>query len=126
MVQRVIDRMSSNSFHLKGWSVVIVSALFALAAERANMVLVYLAYFPAVAFYVLDGYFLHQERLYRALHDHVRVLGDVDIDFSMDTRPLESESTSWSAAMLSKPTSIFHGTVIGLIIIVLLLTSAVS
>ncbi len=32
MIQGVVNRMASNSFQLKGWSVVLVSALFALAA----------------------------------------------------------------------------------------------
>ena len=33
MIQGVINRMASNSFLLKGWTVVLVSALFALAAN---------------------------------------------------------------------------------------------
>jgi hypothetical protein len=32
MIQAVITRMGSNSFLLKGWSVTLVAALFALAA----------------------------------------------------------------------------------------------
>jgi len=32
MIQAVINRMASNSFLLKGWTVMLVSALFALAA----------------------------------------------------------------------------------------------
>ena len=59
--------MASNSFQLKGWSVVLVSALFALAASNANTDFVYLALLPAVAFWILDGYFLQ--------HDEIRVQG---------------------------------------------------
>ena len=36
LIQGVIDRMARNSFHLKGWSVALVSALFALAAADTN------------------------------------------------------------------------------------------
>ena len=67
LIQGVINRMAGNSFHLKGWSVVLVSALFALAASDANINFVYLAFLPAIAFWVLDGYFLWQERMYRKL-----------------------------------------------------------
>ena len=36
-IQGVINRLSTNSFLLKGWSVVLVSALFALSANDANV-----------------------------------------------------------------------------------------
>ena len=72
MILRIVDRLSTNSFLLKGWSVVLVSALFALAAKDAKVLFVYLCYFPAIAFWGLDGFFLWQERLYRQLYDKVR------------------------------------------------------
>ncbi len=59
MIQSIINRMATNSFHLKGWSVTLVAALFALAAKDSTPVFVYLAYFPAFAFWLLDGFFLH-------------------------------------------------------------------
>ena len=65
LIQGVVNRLSTNSFLLKGWTVVLVSALFALAAKDAKIVFAYLAYFPAFTFWLLDGYFLWQERLYR-------------------------------------------------------------
>ncbi len=34
--QGVINRMAGNSFLLKGWSVTLVSALFALSAKDSN------------------------------------------------------------------------------------------
>jgi len=58
LIQGVVNRLATNSFSLKGWSVVLVSGLFALAASGANPRFVYLAYFPAFAFWALDGYFL--------------------------------------------------------------------
>jgi len=69
IIQGVINRLSQNSFLLKGWSVVLIAALFALAAKDSNAMFVYLAYFPLFAFWFLDGYFLWQERLYRNLYD---------------------------------------------------------
>ena len=64
-VQAVINRLSTNSFLLKGWSVVLVSALFALAANSSKVSFVMLAYIPAIVFWGLDGYFLALERAYR-------------------------------------------------------------
>lgn len=85
MILRIVDRLSTNSFLLKGWSVVLVSALFALAAKDAKLAVVYLSYFPAFAFWGLDGYFLWQERLFRQLYDQVRAKPEDSVDFSMDT-----------------------------------------
>jgi hypothetical protein len=41
MLQAVITRMAGNSFLLKGWSVTLVSAPFALAAAKANINFIY-------------------------------------------------------------------------------------
>lgn len=42
-IQGVINRLSTNSFLLKGWSVVLVSALFALSANNSNVKFIFLA-----------------------------------------------------------------------------------
>lgn len=122
MIQGVVNRLAQSSFLLKGWSVVLVSALFALAAGSTQPLFVYLAYFPAIAFWVLDGYFLWQERLFRALYDHVRVLDEDAIDFSMDTSSVRDRVDPWRDVVLSKTLVIFHGTLTGSIAIVMLIT----
>ncbi len=129
MIQGVINRMAGNSFALKGWSVVIISALFALATTQATqptkILLVGLAYFPALAFWTLDGYFLHQERLFRRLYSHVSKKSEDQIDFSMNIMLSEEEIKqekpvgSWFKVCLSETLSIFHGTIVGLITAVL-------
>jgi len=120
-IQGVINRLSTNSFQLKGWSVVLVSALFALAVPGSRAAFVYLAYIPAIVFWGLDGYFLWQERLYRALYDHVRAQTDADIDFSMDTRRFRSgPGRSWPEAALSRTLLGFHGVLILAIFVVML------
>jgi hypothetical protein len=121
MILRVVDRLCNNSFLLKGWSVVLVSALFALAAKDAKMVFVYFCYFPALAFWGLDGYFLGQERLYRQLYDKVRLQPDDAIDFSMDTSSISEGTKPWIEACFSKTLLVFHGTVAGTVVLVMLL-----
>ena len=118
MIQAVVNRMSVNSFLLKGWSVVLVSALFALAAAQAKIVFVYVACFPAVAFWLLDGYFLRQERLFRALYDHVRAIGEDEVDFSMDTASVGASVASWGRVVFSLTLIIFHGAVLASIVAV--------
>ncbi len=120
MIQAVIARMAGNSFFIKGWSVTLVAALFALAAANTNELFVYLAYFPAFMFWALDAYFLRQERLFRKLYDSVRGAENERVDFSMNTRPFEkSVDGTWSVAW-SYTLRLFHGTITATIIVVML------
>lgn len=119
MIQGVINRMAHNSFLLKSWSVVLVSALFALSAKDKNGYLVPLAYFPAIAFWVLDGYFVRQERLFRKVYDHVRCLDEASIDYSMSIAPFLKDVTPWGGVVFSKTLLIFHGAIIATILFVM-------
>lgn len=112
MLQAVISRMAHNSFLLKGWNVVLVSAIFVLASSESRSHLVFLAYLPTAAFWLLDGYFLRQERLFRKLYDKVRAMGDDDIDFSMNTTPIDAEVASWLTVAVSRTLLLFHGAII--------------
>jgi len=120
LIQGVINRMAHCSFLLKGWSVILVSGLFALAAKEANPLFVYLAYLPVIAFWVLDGYYLYQERLYRILYGDVRNREPEEIDFSMDASRFKGENkTTWPESILSKAMLLFHGILIITVIIVM-------
>lgn len=120
MIQGVVNRLSTNSFLLKGWSVLLISALFALSAPGRNMAFVFIAYVPAIVFWGLDGYFLWQERLFRKLYDHVRTL-NAETDFSMDTTAFRSDPSTknWLDAVSSTTIMAFHGTLISSIIVVM-------
>jgi hypothetical protein len=117
MIQGVVNRLAHCSFLLKGWSVVLFSALFALAVGDTQPLFVCVASLPGIAFWVLDVYFLRQERLFRRLYDYVRILEDDAIDFSMDTSIIKDQAASWQEVTLSNSLLIFHGTLIGSIII---------
>ena len=120
-IQGVVNRLSTNSFLLKGWSVVLVSALFALSASDSNPAFIFLAYFPAIVFWGLDGYFLWQEKLYRALYDRVRAMEDNAIDFSMDVSVVKDSVVSWATVAFSTTILAFHGVLLIAIIVVMLI-----
>ena len=123
LIQGVVNRLSTNSFLLKGWSVVLVSALFALAATNSRVAFVYLSYIPAFVFWGLDGFFLWQEQLYRKLYDHVRVQKDEDVDFSMNTMPFRTkDGPTWLGATFSKTIIPFHGVLMVAVVVVMALT----
>ncbi len=125
LIQGVISRMAHNSFLLKGWSVVLVSALFALSARDANRAFILLAYFPAAIFWLLDAYFLWQERLFRRLYDDVRQKDADDVEFSMDTSSVSGQTwdTTWHGALLSKTLLVFHAGILVTIVVVLIVAS---
>jgi len=120
MIQGVINRMAHCSFLLKGWSVILVSGLFALAAKEANPLFVYLAYLPVIAFWVLDGYYLYQERLYRKLYGKVRKMEASNIDFEMNPTSFKGEDgCTWPESIMSKTMFLFHGILVLTVIIVM-------
>jgi len=110
-IQQAINRMASNLFLLKGWTVTLIAAMFALAAKESRDLYFLLAYFPTLMFWLLDGYFLSQERRFRSLYDHVAKLDESAIDFSMDTQPFKESPprNKWSHALFSRTLLIYYG-----------------
>lgn len=99
MLQYVITRMNTNSFMIKGWMITLVSAIFALAAKDANPRYVAITYICILAFWLLDAFYLSQERQYRALYDAVRM--SQNTDFSMDASGYNVGRNTWLRAFFS-------------------------
>ena len=115
-IQGVINRLASNSFQMKGWSVVLVAAILVLLARVDRLDDAPIALGPVLIFWGLDGYFLWQERLFRALYDQVRDLKENEIDFSMDIKSFKKEHNRNSlAATRSKTLLSFYGALIATI-----------
>ena len=108
-IQGVINRLAANSFQMKGWSVVLVAAILVLLARTGRLDATPIALVPVLVFWGLDGYFLWQERLYRALYDHVRTLDESRIDFSMSLDEVErGVAGSWLGAVRSRTLLCFY------------------
>lgn len=84
-IQEVINRMASNLFFLRGWTITLIAALLAIFVKGSDShYIIYFLLALTLVFWILDGYFLSQERLYRDLYNDVRKLSEAKIDFSMD------------------------------------------
>src|SRR5438034_10655378 len=119
-IQSAVGRMASNLFLLKGWTITLIAALFALAAKDSDRSYFLIAYLPALMFWALDGYFLSQERRFRALYDRVRKVEESDIDFSMDTSAFKNEvRNTWLGAMFSGTLLIYYGALVATMIVVM-------
>lgn len=120
-IQLTIIRMNVNSFLVKGWLVTLVAAIFVLAQKDSNIRFLWFAPFAAILFWILDGFFVSTERKYRSLYNHVRMLDESQVDFSMDTSNYEGGSNSFFSSLLSLTLLLFYP----LIIIASLLASAI-
>lgn len=119
-LQGVINRMAANSFLAKGWSVTLVAALFVLSAKDANTNYVFVALIPITGFWILDGFFISQERLFRALYDQVRTMSAELIDYSMDTKPLRGGKRTWGRSIFSRTLIVFYVSLVATMVVVFL------
>lgn len=107
-IQIVITRMNVNSFLVKGWVVTLMAAVFAISTAGDNFLILYINFFIVVIFWIFDGYYLSQERKYRALYDEIRLKKDEEIDFDMDASKFNTGKYTWIPSMFSKPFTIFY------------------
>ena len=108
LIQGVIARMANCSFLLKGWAVTLVAAIFGLAAKDTNPKFVLISCFIVPFFWLLNGYFLSQERQFRELYDSVRKSSTASSDFDMNTESFAKGNASWLNSMLSVPLNMFY------------------
>ena len=70
-LQGIINRLAGNSFKLKGWAITLGSALLGLAlkGDSSTAEIALLAILPTIVFWLLDGYYLSQERGFRTMYN---------------------------------------------------------
>jgi len=116
-VQGVINRMAANSFLVKGWTIALVAALLAIAADKMTLSYVVIILVPVLLFWWLDAFYLQQETLYRKLYEVVALKENKDIDFSMRTEGFKSQIKSFKDIVLSKSVFPFYVVILGLLIV---------
>lgn len=108
-LQGIINRMANCSFLLKGWSVILVAALLALsAATQEKVAFVAISFVPVIVFWILDGYYLWQERLFRAVYNVVRTKDENEIDFKMNPMDFVGGRNTWLSTIFSKTIVLFY------------------
>lgn len=109
MTQAIINRLGSNSFQLKGWSMTLIVAAMVLLAryDLQNPTVILAFILPILGFWILDGYFLWQERLFREVYDEIRQQDDTD--FKMDVmKHRDKPKRSWTSAIFSITLVVFY------------------
>ena len=103
-IQNTINRMSTNSFIIKGWCITIFAAVYTLSNKDADKSYNLINYIIIPVFWYLNAYFLQIERKYRLLYNNIRLLEDANIDFSMNIKlpEFETNDTNLFSCFLSK------------------------
>lgn len=113
LIQNIITRMANNSFLLKGWSITIIVALIGINKDGLDGKVIFIGFLVTLLFWILDAYYLAQEKIFRVLYDEVRMKSNDKIDFSMKIETKENNTMNWFVVFCSVPLSILY---IGLII----------
>lgn len=128
LIQSCINRMSQNSFNVKGWTVSLLAVIFALLPEKFNVYFLGIAGFLIVgSFWYLDAFFLRIEKLYRQKYEWVIHKRLSTTDFCYDLNPnnekmhlgpsgsLPQYPSQWD--IMCTPTLLhFYGTILLLVI----------
>ncbi|MET9888851.1 hypothetical protein ABZZ47_01310 [Streptomyces sp. NPDC006465] len=107
-IQAIVSRLGNGSFLIKGWTMTVAGVFFGVAANRPSWKIAAAGILPIVGFWLLDSYFLRQERLFRKLYDDVRK-PEVDVElFSMNVQPYLSV-VPWGKVVRSHTMVNFYG-----------------
>lgn len=114
MIENIIERMAKNSFQLKAWAMTLVTVVGALGAKESDKRFMLIAFVPIIGFWLLDAFYVQQERRYKALYRSVCEKKEEDIDFNMNTRNItitndESERICFFSCLKSASVSLFYG-----------------
>ncbi|WP_406155722.1 hypothetical protein [Streptomyces canus] len=115
LIQTIVARMGNNSFLIKGWSLTVTGALLAYAVGNDKGSIALVSFLPVLAFWLLDGYFLYQERLFRRLYDRVRRRDTSVEPFAMDVTPGREEAGVLRAAVSPTLSGFYGGLVLALV-----------
>ena len=76
-IQNNISRMNQSSFQIKGMAVTIVTAVIAayvavpVREDMCSTVFLFVGVIPTLIFWILDSYYLQQEKKFRGIYEDV-------------------------------------------------------
>jgi hypothetical protein len=114
-IRHIINRMATNSFIIKGWTVAVLGIVLLLSGALYQALI---AVFAVLIFWYLDAYFLRQKKAYRALYNEIveNKVNTGDEFFDMRTARYEAgiEVPRPGKLMRSKTLLIFYGSIVAL------------
>ena len=124
LIQNCINRMTKNSFMLKGWTISLVAVVLALTADKLNPFFLFCSVFiPILCFWYLDALFLQAEKMYREMYNWVLEERKKDnLEYQYDLNPIRFKKCveSHFHVMFSQTLSIFYGIPLLVVLIVII------
>lgn len=110
MIQKIIDRFAQNSFLIKGWVITVALAGYGFyLTHKTKPIFLLLIITSVMIFWVLDSYYLKQERLFRKLYEkRATDLNSRKYSHSMSIAGHKDEVHCVIRTMLSFPTVLFY------------------
>lgn len=116
MIQNVINRMASNSFLFKGWSITIIAGISAFAAKDSIGTLMIVPIISTILFWAVDAYYLMLERAFRDHYNNVAELDPSEINYSMKVSNTSFEI--WIKTFFRRPVlMLFYGVILVMLIV---------
>jgi len=117
IIQDIIKRTAFNSFMIKGWAITLV--VVSLLLKGTEKYQIWIAFIPLLVFWLLDAYFLWQERMYRKLYEWVisNRLKTEEHLFDMNAYRFRDKVQSIPRIMFSITLGWFYGSIAILIVI---------
>jgi hypothetical protein len=116
-IQNTISRMAHNSFLLKGWTITLLGALLGLNKDNIDFKIVLIGIFLTLVFWILDAYFLAQERYFRGRYDEVRQKDPRKIDFSMKLEGKSTSEMNWFVTFFSVTLRLYYLSLLGVLVL---------
>ncbi|MCV3397631.1 hypothetical protein [Campylobacter sp. RKI_CA19_01116] len=114
-LQEIIKRMATNSLEIKKWTVALVISTLILKFEYK-----YIAFIPLIAFWILDSYYLRQERLFRKKYEEIiatRMYSDENF-FNVDPEKYKKDVKSTFKICFSVSTLPFYGSIFVILVFI--------
>jgi hypothetical protein len=127
LVQGCINRMASNSFMIKGWTITIYAVVLALLPEKVNTVLICVVMLTVTwAFWYLDSFFLRTEKIYRKIYDWIleeRPKNNRDLLYQLNPVKFKGkilDTENINEIMFSKTLRMFYGIPTFILVVILI------
>lgn len=111
LIQSCVTRMAQNSFTIKGLSLTCISIAGAILVGNCWYVKLALL-LPIIAFWWLDSYYLHRERLFRKLYNWVvehRLKGNNELLFDLNPNRFKKDEIGLASCMFRRANLVFYG-----------------
>ena len=96
MIENVINKMSSNSFLIRGWGITVISSLITVylthLRNKSDWYILILCLVVCILFWINDAYYLYIERKFRMLYSKA-INSEVD-NFAMDINNIKMNFSS--------------------------------